>query len=223
RARHVRGRRADGDDPPLEAEAAAMGHEGPVDLFERSDPVLGEVSRYRPAALVVVGPRIDGEHALAGVAARLGHREHRSALPHTELDDERTVFQRADLPHEIAQLNLARPAVDPLNPVQACRKMAALDPSKQPRGPSSDVRRGLAERGRVRTGRRAVTPAVGVAGGPLRLFAAPPPSPPRPGGAAHYFSLLVEQLAARPEIGRIVVLTRASRGVPRRTSRPRGL
>jgi len=62
-----------------------------------------------------------------------------------------------------------------------------------------------------------------VARGPLRLLIATPIYPPRPGGAANYFSLLVDRLAARPEIGRIVVLTRASRGLPRRARGPRGL
>ncbi|PYN98998.1 MAG: hypothetical protein DMD91_13760 [Candidatus Rokuibacteriota bacterium] len=53
----------------------------------------------------------------------------------------------------------------------------------------------------------------------LRLLMATPLYPPRPGGAAGYFSTLVQRLAARPDIERIVVLTRASRGLPWRERR----
>jgi len=53
----------------------------------------------------------------------------------------------------------------------------------------------------------------------LRLLMATPLYPPRPGGAAGYFATLVQRLAKRSDIERIVVLTRAGRGLPWRESR----
>ena len=90
-----------------------------VHLLERPHAVLGEISRDRTAAFVVVRPRIDGDHALARAPARLGQRQHRAALPDAELDDERAVGQGAHLAHQIAELNFAGPAVDGLDAIEA--------------------------------------------------------------------------------------------------------